>query len=229
MSPHSIYQIAIILFLLSLTALIVLLTVRYVRKTKSRPLKNRSLSSHSEESSVGLVEVPESEIINRNTESADSLRNIINDIEGLDGKGQDLNNGFIQRYWNDQLSYLETELKIDKVLMIKVLGNDIYKVERYNHFSISTLKHLEDQLNKRSSVLNELILKKKNLYFSGPVNLSGAFSLLFDESEKNKSYQLYILSLIDKERLKGILFLIKDGKKQISSSDLKPLLTGLGV
>ncbi len=226
MSPHSIYQIAIILFLLSLVALIILFTARYIKKAKSHLLK-KPLSNHSDESSVGLVEVPESEIIKRNTESMDSLRNVINDIEGFNTKGHDLDNGFIQRYWKDQFSYLETQLEIDKVLMIKVLENDEYKVERYNHFSINTLKHLEDQLNKRSSVLNELVQKRKNLYFSGPVNLSGAFSLLFDESEKNKFYQLYILPLVDKEQLKGILFLIKDGKKQISSSDLKPLLIGL--
>ncbi len=224
MSPHLIYQIAVILFLLSSLMLIALFTVRYIRKSKSQPVKNQSVPNRKVGASVGLVDVPESEIVNRNKESTESLRDIISDIEGFKQTDKDFNNGFIQRYWEDQFPYLHTELKIDKILMIKVLNDDRYKIERYNHFSISTLKYIEEQLNKSSSVLNGLIQKKRNLYFSGSVSVSVAFSPLFDESDKNKFYQLYILPIMVHEQVIGILFFIKDDEKQIPPSELKPLL-----
>ncbi|GMT48854.1 MAG: hypothetical protein IEMM0008_0393 [bacterium] len=224
MSPHLIYQIAVILFLFSMAVLTFLFIVRYIKKSKSHESKKQKVSSRQEKTSVGLVDVPESDILNRNTKSTGSLRDIINDIEGFNQTDRYPNNGFIQRYWEDQFPYLHTELKIDKILMVKVLSNDAYKIERYNHFSISTLNYLEEQLNKRSSVLNGLIQKKKNLYFSGPVRMSGAFSPLFDESDKNKFYQLYIFPIIAHEQVIGILFFIKDDEKQIPPSELKPLL-----
>lgn len=229
MSPHLIYQIAIILFIFSLFMLEFMFILKLFRRrfpdTEKKdyyPIE-KTLSNQTDE--MGLTDIPETKYPTSTFKQENNqLRNIISELEKNENLNEEGDN-LIYKFWKDNLLFLQSDLNVKKILLLKNDKSEKLTIARYISFSIEALKGVEENLNKKDSLLKKLIWKKKNLYFTGNITQVGVFQFLFVESERDKYNQIYLFPLVNQDKLSGVLFLIMEvDENSIPSHVLKELI-----
>ncbi|MDH4130098.1 MAG: hypothetical protein OEV44_15180 [Spirochaetota bacterium] len=175
---------------------------------------------------VNLVDSPiADQYYKQPTRESDRLRDLINEVEeGSVSLGNEKHD-FFYKFWQDNLIYLQTQLQVMKILLLKIDENNQIEIERYSSFSFESLSEIELQVNKKNSLLKELILKGISLYFNGKITMTKAFKPLFNENEQNKYDQLYIFPLKVNNKFCGTLILVKEtNNTPIPQVELKKLL-----
>jgi len=229
MNVQTLYQIAFVAFLLSFAGLLVTMAFRSVRKRKESYEPDIFFDEDEIEDEeldipepVGVTEVREEEDrYYRSKKMGDSLKDIIAEVEGIKESADE---DFLQSFWDDNLLYFQSDLNIKKMLLLKVHSNRRVEVEKYTAFTVDSLKEVEDAMNKKESLIKDLIIQNKSYFFTGRVSEAVIFKSLFDESERKRYDKLYVIPLKNNGLLEGVLIFARDvDQSPLKADDLEKL------
>ena len=181
MDSQMVYQIGLILFLVSVGMLLVLSVLWMIRFWKGR-------------GKYGGVSLRKGEVfLEEKNRLKEEIEKVSVGIEGLSG------------FWEEYLS-LMGGLKVQKSVWFRNEGGR-YEVERYVGFSLEGLKMIEEKLNWKGGdfwvFVEAIVREKKILYFKGDLKVSELFGFLM-EGYGFEECCLYFVSL----EVGGVLILL---------------------